>query len=64
VSGPLISEALGDAIYFGISWSRADEAAAFAARVAAEHGLVCYDPQSELLVPDQPSGRRWWRRVF
>ena len=50
-TGPLLSEASGSTIYFPMSWSRAAEASAFAARVAAEHGLVCYDPQTESLRP-------------
>lgn len=48
---PLIENAFGDAIYFGMGWSRADEASDFVALTALEHGLVCYDPQSETLLP-------------
>lgn len=47
--GPLIGNAFGDAIYFSMVWSQAEEASAFAARMANEHGLVCYDPQAERL---------------
>lgn len=47
--GPLIGNAFGDAIYFSMVWSRADEASDFASRLAVAHGLVCYDPQSESL---------------
>ena len=46
---PLIENAFGSAIYFAMVWSRADEAGEFAARTAQQHGLVCYDPQSERL---------------
>lgn len=48
---PLMENAFGDAVYFPMVWSRADEASDFAARTAAEHGLVCYDPQRETLLP-------------
>lgn len=65
--GPLIANAFGEAIYFSMVWSRADEAAEFAARVAAEHGLVCFDPQSESLLPRPPrhgpNRRSWLRRT-
>ena len=63
--GPLMANAVGDAIYFSMVWSRAEEASAFAARLAEEHGLVCYDPQSETLRPHQTSAtprRSWFRR--
>ena len=50
------------AIYFPIVWSRADEVAEVASRIAAEHGLVCFDPQSEQLLPRPP--RRGWRRLL
>lgn len=63
--GPLIANAFGDAIYFAIVWSRADEAGAFAAELAGRHGLVCYDPQSERLLPptaDDRPRRSWFRR--
>lgn len=48
--GPMIGNASGDAIYFSMIWSMAAEAAAFVAQVAAEQGLVCFDPQSERLL--------------
>ena len=63
--GPLMANAAGDAIYFSMVWSRAEEASAFASRLAEEHGLVCYDPQSETLRPHQTSAtsrRTWFRR--
>lgn len=64
--GPLIANADGDQIHFALVWSRAEEAAEFAARTAAEHGLVCFDPQSERLLPDRPAGPRGsrWRRLL
>ena len=63
--GPLMANAVGDTIYFSMVWSRAEEASAFASRLAEEHGLVCYDPQSETLRPHQTSAttrRSWFRR--
>ena len=45
VVSPLIADAVGDVFPFGIESERAEEVAAYAARLAAEHGLVCYDPQ-------------------
>ena len=48
-SAPLIDEASGDAIYFGMVWSQAEQASEFAVHVAADHGLVCFDPQAEQL---------------
>lgn len=47
--GPIIGNATGPLCYFAMTWSRADEASAFAATVAKAHGLVCFDPQSEAL---------------
>jgi hypothetical protein len=62
-TSPLITEASGEAIYFPIVLSRGDEVSAYAAQVAAEHGLVCYDPQLERLRPEQSVARRkWWSR--
>jgi hypothetical protein len=63
--GPMIANAFGNAIYFSMVWSRAEEASEFAAHLAEQHELVCYDPQSETLRPsratstDRPS---WFRR--
>ena len=61
---PLIGNAFGNAIYFAMVWSRADEAAEFAARLAEEHGLVCYDPQSERLIPPAHGSRGRTRRSW
>jgi hypothetical protein len=49
--GPLIGDAAGPFIYFAMVWSRCEEASEFAAQVAAQHGLVCFDPQSGALRP-------------
>jgi hypothetical protein len=48
---PLMGDAIGWFAYFPMQWGRAAEASAFAAEVAQQHGLVCYDPQSESLRP-------------
>lgn len=58
--GPLIANAFGSAIYFAIVWSLADDASEFAAGVAEQHGLVCFDPQSERLLPAIKHVRRRW----
>ena len=63
--GPLIGNAFGEAILFSMVWSRAEEASDFASRLAAQHGLVCYDPQSEGLRPHETPAKRhraWFRR--
>jgi hypothetical protein len=62
--GPMIGNAFGDAIYFSIVWSRADEASAFAAQLAEQHGLICYDPQSEALLPRSAESQRKKRRPW
>jgi hypothetical protein len=49
--GPLINNARGPIVYFGMVFSMAEEASAFAAETAATHGLVCFDPQTEELRP-------------
>lgn len=49
--GDLMRDAIGWFIYFPMAWSRADEVSAFAAEIAQQHGLVCYDPQAERLRP-------------
>jgi hypothetical protein len=50
-TSPLIDEANDSLIYFPMVFSMAEEASAFAADVASEYGLVCYDPQLERLRP-------------
>lgn len=49
--GPLIRDASGPFIYFPMVYSQCDEASAWAAQLAQEHGLICYDPQVEKLRP-------------
>ncbi|MGC4744952.1 hypothetical protein ACLQ28_04720 [Micromonospora sp. DT201] len=50
-TGPLINEASGPVIYFPMVYSRCQEVSAGAARIAADHDLVCFDPQLGLLRP-------------
>jgi hypothetical protein len=42
---PLLGEAHGPLVYFPMVWSRCEEVSAWAAQVAHEHELNCYDPQ-------------------
>ena len=50
-SGPGIGDASGPVVYFGMTWDRQEDVAPVAARLAAAHGLVCYDPQLGTLRP-------------
>jgi hypothetical protein len=43
---PLIGNASGPLIYFAVRASRAADVAGYAAALAAEAGLVCFDPQT------------------
>ncbi|MFJ1610752.1 hypothetical protein ACIOHS_46760 [Streptomyces sp. NPDC088253] len=45
----MIDSASGPLIYFGMSWSMAEEASAYAATLAASMGLVCFDVQQDRL---------------
>ena len=47
----LVDDASGWFVYLTLSWSMAEEASAFAADIARQHGLICYDPQRECLRP-------------
>jgi len=49
--GPLMSDAIGPFFYFPMVFSMADEASEYAAQLAAQHGLVCFDPQLSRLRP-------------
>ena len=74
VTSPLIGEAFGNAIYFPMVWSRCEEASDFAAHLAQQHGLVCFDPQLGNLRPvlapvasagvSHTGGRTVWSRLF
>jgi hypothetical protein len=48
--GPLIGNASGPLFYFGVVPSRAEEMRPFVGTRAREHGLVCFDPQTEELL--------------
>jgi hypothetical protein len=50
-AGPLIGEASGPIIYFALRYSAADDVSAAAARIAASHDLICFDPQQDRLRP-------------
>ena len=50
-TAPLVDEAVGPLMCFPIRYDMAEEISAWAAQVAAQHGLVCYDPQLEGLRP-------------
>jgi len=55
--GPLMGDARGPLVYFPMAWSRCEEVAAWAAHLADEHGLNCYDPQRNQL--RTPWGAPW-----
>jgi hypothetical protein len=44
-TAPLINEARGPLIYFPMKWGRSDEVSAWAAALARQHELNCFDPQ-------------------
>ncbi|OEJ96423.1 hypothetical protein [Streptomyces thermolilacinus] len=50
-SPPVADEVPGPVVYLPMSYGAADEVSAYAAALAREHGLVCYDPQEERLRP-------------
>ncbi|MET7751625.1 hypothetical protein [Micromonospora sp. NPDC005367] len=49
--GPLMDEASGSFVYFTVRYRMCEEVSAEAACMAADRGLVCYDPQWERLRP-------------
>ncbi|XIE81551.1 hypothetical protein AB6O49_34170 [Streptomyces sp. SBR177] len=49
-SPPLVDEASGPIVYLLMSYANAEEVSEYAAAVAREHGLVCFDPQGECLL--------------
>ena len=75
-SSPLIDEAVGDVIYFPLTFSGARYARDVIADIAASLDLVCYDPQAEQVLPDPDvapgswAGQQdaptssWWRRLL
>ncbi|GAA3923111.1 hypothetical protein [Actinoplanes auranticolor] len=56
-TGPLLNEARGPLVYFPMVWRRSEEVSAWAAGLAGEHGLNCYDPQDNRL--RTPAGAAW-----
>lgn len=57
-TGPLINEVRGPLVYFPMVWSRCEETSEWAAHLAKEHGLNCYDPQwNQLRTPFRESWR-------
>ena len=66
-TAPLIGEAVGDLIYFPMTFSGAEYARDVLAAIAHEQGLICYDPQLERLLPEplvRSSRSPWIRRLF
>jgi hypothetical protein len=50
-AGPLMNEAQGPVIYFAMRWSMCEQVSAEAAQMAADRGLICFDPQLERMRP-------------
>ncbi|GGJ42313.1 hypothetical protein [Streptomyces brasiliensis] len=53
-SPPVIEEASGPIVYLLLSYGKAEEVSEYAAALAREHGLICFDPQGECLRPHTP----------
>ena len=51
--GPLENNIIGNFINMSLIWSRYEEAAPFVIATAHDHGLHCYDPQSDEFYPVQ-----------
>ncbi|MGW0886540.1 hypothetical protein [Streptomyces sp. NPDC002671] len=50
-STPVIDEASGPIVYLLMSYGKAEGVSEYAAALAREHRLVCFDPQGECLRP-------------
>ncbi|MEU6706223.1 hypothetical protein [Streptomyces wuyuanensis] len=48
-SPPVIDEASGPIVYLLMSYAKAEEVSEYAAELARENGLICFDPQGECL---------------
>ncbi|MFC9457436.1 hypothetical protein [Streptomyces sp. NPDC056983] len=48
-SPPVLDEASGPIVYLLMSYGKAEEVSEYAAALAREHGLICFDPQGECL---------------
>jgi hypothetical protein len=55
--GPLMGDARGSLVVFPMVWSRSEDVSAWAAELAEDHGLNCYDPQRDQL--RTPWGELW-----
>lgn len=61
---PLEDDVVGSILYTGVRFSAADEVIPQIAVMAAEHGLVCFDPQSErVLAPQLAQRKGLWARL-
>jgi hypothetical protein len=65
--GPLIQNAGGPIVYFGVLSDRADEVTAFAKELADREKLVCFDPQTNVVLSGVGrrggEGRPVWRMI-
>jgi len=50
-TAPLLGEGVGPMMHFPMVWSRSKEVSAWAAQLAHDQGLVCFDPQLGQLRP-------------
>ncbi|MFD5065302.1 hypothetical protein [Streptomyces sp. NPDC058394] len=50
-SPPVMEEASGPIVYLLMRCGKAEEVSEYAASLAREHGLICFDPQGERLRP-------------
>ena len=48
---PLLGNAVGDGIFLPMTYPGARAARDAVAGIAADHGLACFDPQAEVLLP-------------
>ncbi|WP_405915865.1 hypothetical protein [Streptomyces sp. NBC_00728] len=48
-SPPVLDGASGPIVYLLMSYGKAEEVSEYAAALAREHGLICFDPQGECL---------------
>ncbi|MFJ1642655.1 MULTISPECIES: hypothetical protein [unclassified Streptomyces] len=48
-SPPVLDEASGPIVYLLMSYGEAEAVSEYAAALAREHGLICFDPQGECL---------------
>jgi hypothetical protein len=53
---PVLEEASGGSVYLTLTFDAVEEVVDHVARLAEEHGLVCFDPQLECLLPHYDLG--------